>query len=506
MIKMIPYILLQIVIVPMMVSLSIFLIRSKLSKRAGWIVVITLLYTTTLLCIAGIRVYQGEVICEEYPVGPKIRFNLLADGLSLPVALIINLCCVVLAFYSIPYIKHRIEAIYGKVEKRTWLSYNTRFFSLYLFFSTGFMGISFATNLVVMYFFMEILTVIPLYFIMAQFGYSDFMERSKVALMCLFWGVAGATFFLIGILYAYIQIRSFEISILSNLAGNSSTIWFILLILLGLLIKLAIFPFHVWMPWVHAEHPTCIAGLLAVYANIAAYVMVRVLILPLFDDFKVFNVPIMILALVTMVYGSLLTLAQNDVKRFCACSTISQISYSILGLGAQTLWSIEGGLLFFLSHILGKTIFFSTAGILVYTTGIRDMDEMGGLASKMPITALLWIIGAMSLSAFPPLLSFPSEWLMFTGIFIYGTNGSWIVLLIPMIGVSAIILTITYTFWSAKRIFFGPLKPNLAKEEIKDPPLTMSVPLLLLGFLSAFLGLYPKPLMDLLHSVIKIIL
>lgn len=499
---MIPHILLQIVVVPIIASLFIFLTRPKMGEKAGWIAAITLLYTTALLCIAGIRVYQGKIIYEEYPIGPKVRFDLLGDGLSLPIALIINLCCVVLAFYSMHYVEHRIEAIYGRVDKRTWLLYYTRFFVLFLFFSTGFMGISFATNLIAMYFFMEILTVIPLYFIMAQFGYSDFMERFKVALMCLFWGIAGAAFFLIGILFAYTQIGSFEISGLHILAGNSSVTWIILFILVGLFMKLAIFPFHVWMPWVHAEHPTCIAGLLAVYANIAAYVMVRVLVLPLSNDFKVFSVPIMILALFTMVYGSLLTLAQNDVKRFCACSTISQISYSILGLGAHTLWSIEGGLLFFLSHIMGKTILFSTAGILVYVTGIRDMREMGGLASKMPITATLWIMGAMMLSGFPPFISFLSEWIMFTGIFISGKQGPSIALFIAIIGVCAIALTVTYTFWSVKRIFFGPLKPNLSNHEIKDPPLTMSIPLLFLAVVSIILGLYPKPMMDLLHFLI----
>ena len=82
------------------------------------------------------------------------------------------------------------------------------------------------------------------------------------------------------------------------------------------------------MPWVHAEHPTCIAGLLAVYANIALYVLVRIIVLPLHDDLDVFRIPVMIMALITMVYGSLLTLAQDDVKRIAACSTISQISYS----------------------------------------------------------------------------------------------------------------------------------------------------------------------------------
>lgn len=499
---MIPYILLQIVGLPIIASIFIFLTRSKVGKKAGWIAGITLLYTTVLLCIVGIRVYQGEIIYEEYPFGPKVRFDLLADGLSIPVALIMNLCCVVLAFYSIHYVEHRIEVIYGKVDRRAWLMYYTRFFFLFPFFSTGFMGISFSTNLVAMYFFMELLTIIPLYFVMAQFGYSDFMERYKVALMCVFWGIAGATLFLIGILLAYTQIGSFEISELHTLAGNPVIIWVILFILLGLFSKLAIFPLHVWMPWVHAEHPTCIAGLLAVYANIAAYVMVRVLILPLHNDLKVFDLPIMAMALLSMIYGSLLTMAQNDVKRFCACSTISQISYSVLGLGALTVWSVEGGLFFFLSHILGKTILFSTAGIIVHVTGIRDMREMGGLASKMPITAILWIMGAMSLSGLPPFSSFAAEWIMFTGIFISGVHSNPFRLIIAILGVSSIALTTTYTFWSVKRIFFGPLEPNLSSNEIKNPPLTMSVPLVLLAVVSIILGLYPKPIMDLFHLVI----
>jgi formate hydrogenlyase subunit 3/multisubunit Na+/H+ antiporter MnhD subunit len=126
--------------------------------------------------------------------------------------------------------------------------------------------------------------------------------------------------------------------------------------LVGLATKLAIVPLHVWMPWVHAEHPTCIAGLLAIYANIAAYVAVRVLILPLRNDILPLSLPLMILALLTMTYGALLTLAQSDAKRFCACSTISQISYSVFGIAAMTAWGLQGGIFYFLSHILGKAI------------------------------------------------------------------------------------------------------------------------------------------------------
>ncbi len=498
---MIPYILLQIVLMPAIASIVIILTRYHIGRKAGWITAITLIYTTVLLCIVGLGVSQGELIFEAYPFGPALNFNLLADGLSVPVALIMNLCCVVLAFYSIHYVDHRIEIIHGEVDERTWLMYYTRFFFLFPFFATGFMGIAFSTNLLTMYFFMELLTIIPLYFIMAQFGYSDFIERYKVALMCLFWGIAGATMFLIGILLAYTYSGSFEIEALKLLSGNPVATWVILFMLLGLFTKLAIFPLHVWMPWVHAEHPTCIAGLLAVYANIAAYVMVRVLILPLYTDMKVFSIPIMVAALFTIVYGALLTLAQNDVKRLCACSTIGQISYSVIGLGALTIWSIEGGMFYFLSHILGKAILFSTGGIVVYVTGIRNMNKLGGLIHKMPLSATLWIAASAILTGVPLTSGFTGKWILFTGIF--SSNPPSVGLSIAILGILSTILTGVYTFWGAYRIFFGPLNPELANnDKIKDPSLTMTIPLLFLAIVSFFLAVYPKLFINLFHSVI----
>jgi len=267
---------------------------------------------------------------------------------------------------------------------------------------------------------------------------------------------------------------------------------------------MAVVPFQVWMPWVHAEHPTCIAGLLAVYANIAVYVMLRILIFPLTNDFSSFSLPLMTMALITMVYGALLTLAQTDIKRFAACSTISQLAYSFLGITSMTQAGIEGGMYFFLSHIMGKTILFSTAGILVYTTGIRDMRQLGGLARKMPFTAALWIIGAMILSGFPPMSSFPAEWVMFTGIFKSGINAIPGKLIIAIGGAAAITISVVYCFRSVKIIFFGPLDPEMAvNDHIKDPPLSMSLPLLLIATVSIAMGLFPQPVFALFHRVIS---
>jgi len=493
------HILIQTVFVPIIAAILILFTKSKKGHHAGWITIGTLIYTTILLSVAGMNIFDKGPVFEGYTLGPEVSLNLLADGLSLPIALIVNIICVVLALYSLHYVDHRIELIYPHADEKTYALYYKRFFFLYLFFPTGFMGVAFSTNLISMYIFLELLTIIPLYFIMAQFGYSDYITRYKVALMCLFWGVAGATLFFIGILLGFNEIASFEISELPRLSGNPVTFWIILLILLGLCTKLAIIPLHVWMPWVHAEHPTCIAGLLAVYANIAAYVAVRVLIFPLHNDMLVFRIPLMTLAVATMIYGAFLTLAQTDAKRFCACSTISQISYSVFGISAMTVMGIKGGIFYFLSHILGKAILFSTAGILVYTTETRNMQEMGGLWKKMPLTAILWMAAALILSALPPTSGFVGKWLFFTGAFqALKSNPAGIMLVI--LAILSTLLTLVYTFLTGFKIFFGPLKMD--SDHIKDPPLTMSLPILFLAILAIVLGIYPEPVLRLFSLVV----
>ena len=124
---------------------------------------------------------------------------------------------------------------------------------------------------------------------------------------------------------------------------------------------------------------------------------------------------------------------------------------------------------------------------------------MGGLAKKMPITATLCILGSMILSAIPPLSGFQAEWIMFTGIFKQGTLGATINLIIAIIGIFATFLTTVYTFWPVMRVFFGPLPKSL--ENVKEAPLSMTVPLLILAIVSFILGIYPDLIMKFLYSI-----
>ena len=492
--------LLQVLLTPVLASVVVMATRGRFGHLAGWITTMALLYATALIGLVTVDISQTGVVADEYlEIAPSIRVGFLADGLSAPTLGIILLLCTALSCYSIKYIEHRIDILYYMEDKHTRNRYYTRFFALLPFFPVGFVGAILSTNLVVVYFFMEVLTI-TLFFLMAYFGYQD---RVRVAFISLSWGIIGALVFLVGALVVYSQIGSLDIADLPRMAGAPLVGVALGLFVVSLLMKLAIVPLHVWMPSVHAEHPTCIAGLLAVYANLAVYILIRVAVLPLSTDFAGFGPPLMVLALVTMLYGSFLTLAQTDIKRLAACSTISQIAYSVLGLAALTTTSVEGSMFFFWSHIMGKTVFFSTAGIVVYVTGVRNMDQLGGLAQRMPVTTLLWLSGCMMLSGFPPFSSFAAEWIMFTGIFERGAMDGPLGLAVAIGGVLAILLTVTYTFGAARRIFFGPLNPALKDLDLRDPPLAMTIPLMVVVGVSVVMGLYPRPWMNLLDAVIS---
>jgi NADH-quinone oxidoreductase subunit M len=306
--------------------------------------------------------------------------------------------------------------------------------------------------------------------------------------------------FLAGIVLAFVGTGSFETSALASIAEVSIGFWVCFLILVGWLVKMATFGFHVWLPHAHGEHPTSIAAIIATIVGLGSYIIARLLYGQLFASFQIFSIPLMILAVLTMIYGAYLTMAQDDVKRLYACSTIGQTAYSILGIASMTALGVAGGVFYFISHMIGKCILFSIAGILVTQTGIRSMKEMGGLAQRMPWTATLCIIGSLILSAIPPVAGFQAEWVMFAGIFQNGVAGNLSYLIIGIVAIFATFLTSVYTFWPVVRIFFGPLGSKM--EAVREAPKSMLLPLFTLAFVSLLIGMFPDLVMKLLTSVI----
>jgi len=491
----IPSILLQAVTVPLIGAILCAFLGKYLKKNTGWIAAAASLYSTALLAYAAVIMWtQGGSLTETYTWGTivyPLNFGFLADGLSLPVALAMSIICTAMSLYSINYMHHRIQHLYGEDKPGTYGLY----YAMFLLFPVGLIGGALSTNTIELFLFLES-GLFPFYILMDVFGYKD---RHRIAMMSFIWTQIGAAVFLIGAVIAGVKASSFAIVSLSVLSGTELGLLVCGLILVGILVKMGTFGFQVWLPLVHAEHPTSIAAILATIVGFGTYMIARLLYQNMFSSFQFFSLPLMVLAVVTMLYGAYLTMGQDDVKRLFACSTIGQTSYSILGLASMTALGVEGGVFYFISHIIGKAILFSVAGILVTQTGTRSIKEMGGLAQKMPLTATLCILGAMVLSAIPPLSGFQGEWLLFTGVFQQGLK-SPVYLAIAMVAIFATFLTAAYTFWPAIRIFFGPISPSM--EKVKEAPPTMTAPLCVLAVLSVLLGLFPEVILRFLSSVL----
>ena len=152
--------LLQILLVPLVASAVIFLVRRYATQLVGWIAAVAMLYTTCLSLLVTVQVYRVGTMHEEYLlIAPGIHLGLLADGLSAPTLSVVLLLCTALTFYSIRYISHRVEILYYSEHEAAQASYYTRFFYLLPFFPIGFIGTILSTNLVSLYFFMEVLTI-----------------------------------------------------------------------------------------------------------------------------------------------------------------------------------------------------------------------------------------------------------------------------------------------------------------------------------------------------------
>jgi formate hydrogenlyase subunit 3/multisubunit Na+/H+ antiporter MnhD subunit len=455
--------LLQIIVLPIVAAIVSAFAGKKLGKRVGWVAFAVMAYATLLLLVGCVNFWNSQTsIIEEYGWSTgvlNLKFGFIADGLSLPFALIIGFLLTASAVYGMRYMENRIEQLYGKEAK----DMHGVYYAIYLLFATGLMGIALSTNLIELYAFVE-LVLVPSYFMIDLFGYVD---RHRIAIMYFIWNQVGAALFLIGIVIAGTASAngSFEISNLNTLNGSSIGFWVCLFIVVGWLVKMAVFGVHVWLPYGHGEKPTSFAAVVAPVVGAGGFVMTRLLYGQLPGSFQVFSLPLMVLAVITVIYGAFLTMGQDDIKRLYACSTIGQTAYTLIGVASLTTLGAMGGIFYFLSHILGKCILFSVAGILVTQTGLRNVKEMGGLARKMPITATLCIIGSMILSAMPPLSGFQGEWMLFSGVFQKGINSSEIYLIIAVVGILATFLTTVYTFWPAVRIFFGTLPTSL--EQVK---------------------------------------
>lgn len=455
-----------------------YIIGKALKHRSGYIASIPIWGSLISLALIHSNILTGG-FAEVYEWIRtdliSISFSFLIDGISYPIALIILFVTALAAIYSVTYLEHE--------------EYQETYFAYYMLYVAGMIGASLSMNLIQFFFFWELMLV-PSYLLIAGWGYGD---RRRVAFKYFLYTQLGSILILLVILYIGTVLGSFEIGKLPLITTKlplQVRIILAAMFIIGFGVKMAIVPLHGWLPEAHAEAPTPISVILSgVMIEIGLYALIRI-VMPI--SISAWNTPeattlLMILALISMIYGGIMAMVQDDVKRLLAYSSISQMGYMFFGVAAATPIGLEGSIFHVFNHGLLKGLLFMVAGVLIHQVGIRDMRKLGGLAYKMPITASLAVIGAMGIAGLPGISGFVSEYLIFLG----GINSvSPYKYIIIILAVLATVISAGYMTMFIRKVFFGSLSKDIKSAE--DPPLSMLVPMALLALTAIILGVYPS--------------
>ena len=498
--------------VPIIIAIISLIMGGKISGKAHSILNgLSLLYSTFVICFIIIS-YNGKTVIDAVKWSfPGIgTFAFIADPVVIPVALGITIVTSMVAFYSYKYMEHRYKELEEEgVKAPGWGVY----FFTYTLFAAAMIGSVLSTNTIEFYLFLE-LSLIPSFLLIAFYGYGD---RIRIAIMYLLWTHIGALLFLIGALAAgfttgfdFINPNTgIPLLGLGDLKTPTNLLpSIVILMTIGLLVKMAAFGVHIWLPYAHAEAPTPISALLSPNLIGIGGVMLYRIVYTLYPSTVTKLAPFLYYwAFLTMIFGGLMTFMQKDFKRLLAYSSISQMGYMLLGFSTLTVTGIAGMIFHYFVHAIGKAILFMIAGVLIATLhGLRDLTKMGGLATKMPYTATLALLGFMHITGIPPTCGLWSEYLIVRGAversLMNGGNSLLITGILLLIGIG---LSTAYSFITMKRIFYGEVPDQL--KDAREAPNGLIIPILVIAIVGVLsfiiISIFLDPLLTYLPSFLQ---
>jgi len=415
------------------------------------------------------------------------RFSIGMDGISLVLFLLTTFIGFIAVWCSFSAIEERHKEYY------IWL----------LVMQFSMLGVFICQDMFLFYLFWELMLV-PMYFLIAIWGGP---QKLYAAIKLFLYTLAGSVLMLIGILAIYFlqhQVTGhFDLSIASFQAmapviaqqGKTFQVLLALSFFLGFAIKVPMFPFHTWLPDAHVQAPTAGSVILAgILLKMGTYGFVRFL-LPILPDATRELMPwFLSLAVIGIIYGALVALVQKDAKKLVAYSSVSHLGMCMLGLFAMNPNGITGGIFQMLNHGISTSGLFLIVGIVYERRHTRMVADFGGLSKTMPLFAVVFMIMTMSSIGLPGLNGFIGEFAILQGAFqafpvaaITSTTG--------------IILGAAYMLWLYQRMMFGEInEKNAQMKDLKAREIAYFLPLVVAAF---WIGLYPKPVMDVLSKPVE---
>jgi len=348
----------------------------------------------------------------------------------------------------------------------------------------GCLGVFAARDIILFYVFFEF-TLIPLFFLIGIWGSED---RRHAAMKFFLFTLAGSMLTFLGLLAIVLwdyqnngeHVMRFSIPALTRgLAAHPLPVnWQVIVFLAlfaGFAIKVPLFPLHTWLPLAHVQAPTAGSVILAgILLKIGVYGFLRFSLPMLPEATALCTTPLLWLSVAGIVYGALVALAQGDMKRLIAYSSVSHLGYCTLGLFALNSASVQGSVLQMVNHGLSTGALFAMVGMIYERYHTRQIAELSGLAARMPWLAFFMVFFTFSSIGVPGLNGFAGELLILLGTFqrAYADSPAAIspqLTTIAVLAVSGVVLGAWYMLWLVQRVFFGPLKePHAAHHAIED--------------------------------------
>jgi NADH-quinone oxidoreductase subunit M len=363
------------------------------------------------------------------------------------------------------------------------------YYALLLLFSLGMSGTTLADDVFLFYIFWELMLIASCLLII---GWGHGGNRLRVALKYFIITHIGSLMVLVCLILLYVNFGTASLSALTLQAAAlpaQTQVLMIIFFLIGFCIKMAIFPLHLWLPDAHTVAPMPVTIILAAaMLSMGTYGVLRFPVaLFSLEAMQPFALWMMIAGLISEVYGALMALAEKDIKRIIAYSSVSQMGYILFGLGSLTNDGMVGGIMHVIYHAIVKALLFMVVGILLTAARERNIDKIGGLAKKLPVITVCAAIGVLGISGMPPLGIFNSEWMIFAGGF-----GSGFPIALTVITLLGSILTVIYALRFFGKIFFGDSKPEKINQHIPKALLISTVAVTLFLIIE---GLTPGPLL-----------